>query len=57
MRIKQTRGIIIRKGKDLHHGLDPEAAIEGVEANDGGRWTMNDAVEKPQMIENHQTHS
>ena len=48
--------MIIRNGKDLHHGLDPEAAIEGVEANDSGRWAMNDTVEKPQMIAYHQTH-
>ena len=45
------------KVKDLHHGLDPEAAVEGVEANDGGRWTVDDAVEKPEMIEYHQTHT
>lgn len=36
-----------KRGKDLHHGLDPKAAIESVEANDSRRWTVDDAIEKP----------
>lgn len=37
----------------LHHGLDPDAAVDGVDADDGGGGVGGDPAEKPCVVGRH----
>lgn len=41
------------KGRHLHHCLNPETAIDGIDADDGFGWMHNDAEEEPEVIDEH----
>lgn len=38
---------------NLDHGLDPEAAVDGVNAEDGSGGAPGDAVEEPHVVGDH----
>lgn len=37
----------------LHHSSNPEAAVDGVDADDGGGGVVDHSVEKPDVITHH----
>lgn len=39
--------------ENLHHGADPEAAADGVDADDGGGGAADDLAEQPEVVGHH----
>lgn len=37
----------------LHHSVDPEAAVDGIDADDGIIWLHYNSIEKPKVVCHH----
>lgn len=44
---------IAARSADLHHGPDPDPAIDGVDADDGLGWPSKDATKEPEVVAQH----
>lgn len=48
--MKSKKGLVVY----LHHGANPHASVDGVDAEDGGGGTADDLAEQPDVIAHHQ---
>ena len=50
---KKINSIMVKEKNYLHHSTDPEAAMDGVDADDSLVGVIHDSIEKPQVVCHH----
>ena len=50
---KKINSIMVKEKNYLHHSTDPEATMDGVDADDSLVGVIHDLIEKPQVVCHH----
>lgn len=37
----------------LHHSTNPEATVDGIDADDGPGWVLHNSIQKPNVVSHH----